>query len=161
DAARLLTQATFGPTKAEIDTLTGGSIDAWITAQLALPFTSHRAAILADQATYGGSGSFTNWNAVHPPNRQSAWFKGSLTAPDQLRQRVAFALSQLFVVSDVSLGDDNQAEPLAAYYDILGNFNSVNGAGLGNFRTLLENITLNPMMGLYLSSLRNSKADPV
>jgi hypothetical protein len=68
---------------------------------------------------------------------------------------VAFALSQIFVVSDVSLGEDSQSEPLAYYYDLL-----VNGA-FGNFRTLLENVTLSPVMGLYLSALRNSKADPV
>ena len=154
DAARFLTQATFGPKQIEIDALAGGSIDAWLTTQQAMPFTSHRAAILADQSTYGGSGSFTNWNAITLSNRQAAWFKTVLTAPDQLRQRVAFALSELFVISDVSLGNDNQTEPLAAYYDILGN------GAFGNFRTLLENVTLSPMMGNYLSSLRNSKADP-
>jgi uncharacterized protein (DUF1800 family) len=155
DAARLLTQATFGPTRAEIGALTGQSIDAWITAQLALPFTSHRAAIVDDRTRYGGSPSTTNFNAIHPPNRQAAWWKISLTAPDQLRQRVAFALSEIFVVSDVSLGDDSRAEPLAHYYDLLGN------GAFGDFRTLLEQITLNPMMAEYLSSLRNSKADPV
>lgn len=155
DAARFLTQATFGPKKAEIDALTGGNIDTWITTQMAKPATSHRTAIQYDRTTFGGSGSFTNWNATHPQNRQSAWMKTVLTADDQLRQRVAFALSQILVVSDVALGEDSQAEPLAAYYDIL-----VNGA-FGNFRTLLENVTLSPMMGLYLSSLRNSKADPV
>ena len=155
EAARFLTQATFGPTKAEIDALTGGSIDTWLTTQFALPFTSHRTAINTDRNTFGGSGSVTNWNAAHPPNRQAAWFKTALTAPDQLRQRVAFALSQLLVVSDISLGDDNQAEPLAYYYDLLG------AGAFGNFRTLLNDITLNPMMGIYLSSLRNSKADPV
>jgi uncharacterized protein (DUF1800 family) len=155
DAARFLTQATFGPKKSEIDALTGGSIDTWITNQMAKPATSHRAAIQYDRTTYGGSGSFSNWNAVHPPNRQSSWFKVAITADDQLRQRVAFALSQIFVVSDVSLGEDSQSEPLAYYYDLL-----VNGA-FGNFRTLLENVTLSPVMGLYLSALRNSKADPV
>ncbi len=155
DAARLLTQATFGPKQSEIDALTGGNIDTWITAQLAMPFTSHRTAILADHDTYGGSNSFTNWNALTLSNRQSAWWKNILTAPDQLRQRVAFALSEILVVSDISLGNDNQAEPLANYYDILGN------GAFGNFRTLLENVTLNPMMGNYLSSLRNAKADPV
>lgn len=152
DAARFLTQATFGPTKAEIDALTGGSIDAWITAQMAVPASLHRAATVADRTDFGGSSSFTNWNAIHMPNRQSAWFKIALTGPDQLRQRVAFALSQILVVSDISLGDDNRSEPLANYYDML-----VNGA-FGNFRTLLENVTLSPMMGEYLSSLRNSKA---
>lgn len=155
DAARFLTQATFGPKKSEIDALTGGNLDSWITAQMALPYTSHQAAVLADRTTFGGSGSFTNWNAIHPPNRQSAWFKNALTAPDQLRQRVAYALSQILVISDVSLGGDNQTEPVAHYYDLLGN------GAFGNFRTLLENITLHPMMGNYLSSLRNSKADPV
>ena len=155
DAARFLTQATFGPTKAELDSLASGSIDTWLTAQLALPFTSHRAGTIADRTAFGGSNSYTNWNAIHMPNRQAAWFKIALTAPDQLRQRVAFALSQLLVTSDIALGDDSRAEPLANYYDILGN------GAFGNFRTLLENVTLSPMMGEYLSSLRNSKADPV
>ena len=155
DAARFLTQTTFGPTKTEIDSLTGGSIDKWITDQMALPLTSHRTAIVDDRTTFGGSGSFTNWNAIHLPNRQSAWFKVSLTAPDQLRQRVAYALSQILVVSDVALGDDSDSEPLAYYYDQLGN------GAFGNFRALLETVTLSPMMGRYLSSLRNSKADPV
>jgi uncharacterized protein (DUF1800 family) len=154
DAARFLTQATFGPKKSEIDALTGGSLASWLDAQMAMPFTSHRTAVVEDRTNFGGSGSFTNWNAIHPPNRQAAWWKHVLTAPDQLRQRVAFALSELFVVSDVSLGDDSLTEPLAAYYDILGN------GAFGNFRTLLENVTLSPMMGLYLSSLRNAKADP-
>ncbi|MBL9202011.1 MAG: DUF1800 family protein [Opitutaceae bacterium] len=152
EAARFLTQTTFGPTKAEIDALTGGSVDAWITAQLALPFTSHRAATVADRATFGGSNSFTNWNAIHPPNRQSAWFKTVLTAPDQLRQRMAYALSQILVISDITLADDNRTEPVAHYYDQLGN------GAFGNFRTLLETVTLSPMMGEYLSSVRNSKA---
>jgi uncharacterized protein (DUF1800 family) len=155
EAARFLTQATFGPTKGEIEALTGGSIDAWITAQMALPFTSHRQAVVDDRTTFGGSQSFTNWNAIHAPNRQSAWFKTVLTARDQLRQRVAFALSELFVVSDVALGDDSDAEPLAHYYDHLGN------GAFGSFRALLETVSLSPMMGRYLSSLRNAKADPV
>jgi uncharacterized protein (DUF1800 family) len=155
DAARFLTQATFGPKKSEIDALTGQSIDAWLTTQLAMSFTSHRTATVSDRTTFGGSQSFTNWNAIHPPNRQAGWWKNVLTAPDQLRQRMAFALSQILVVSDVSLGDDSRAEPLAAYYDILGN------GAFGNFRTLLENVTLSPIMGEYLSSVRNSKPDPV
>ncbi len=155
DAARFLAQATFGPKKSEIDSLAGGNLDTWITAQIALPYTSHQIAVRDDRTTYGGSGSFTNWNAIHPPNRQSAWFKNALTAPDQLRQRVAYALSQILVISDVSLGGDNQTEPVAHYYDVLGQ------GAFGNFRTLLENVTLHPMMGNYLSSLRNGKANPV
>ena len=144
-AARLLAQATFGPLQSEVDALATSSFDAWINAQLALPFTSHRVAALADLAAFGGNTDGT----MNAANRQAAWFKTVLTAPDQLRQRVAFALSELFVVSDASLA---QPEGLAHYYDLLGN------GAFGNFRTLLENVTLSPMMGSYLSSLRSGKA---
>ena len=144
-AARFLAQATFGPTQAEVDALATSSYSAWLTTQMALPFTSHRTAALADLAAYGGNSDGT----MNASNRQAAWFKTVLTAPDQLRQRVAFALSELFVVSDVSIA---QPEGLANYYDLLGN------DAFGNFRTLLEDVTLSPIMGNYLSSLRNAKA---
>ena len=144
-AARFLAQATFGPTQAEIDALANSSYDAWISSQLAMPFTSHRAAALADLAAFGGNSD----GSMAASNRQAAWFKTVLTAPDQLRQRVAFALSELLVVSDVSI---NAPEGLANYYDLLGN------GAFGNFRTLLQNVTLSPIMGNYLSSLRNAKA---
>src|SRR5262249_35710261 len=87
-------------------------------------------------------------------NRQAAWWKIALTAPDQLRQRVALALSEIFVVSDVAF-DNSATDGLANYYDMLGN------GAFGNFRTLLDNVTRSPIMGIYLSSLRNSKADPL
>ncbi len=150
DAARFLTQATFGPKQSEIDALTGGSLSSWIDQQEAMPFTSHRTALLADFQAYGGSPAN---GAIYPPNRLAAWWKNSLTAPDQLRQRVAFALSEILVVSDDSLGQPF-TEGLSNYYDILGN------DAFGNFRTLLNDVTLSPIMGNYLSSLRNAKADP-
>jgi uncharacterized protein (DUF1800 family) len=152
DAARFLTQATFGPTKAEIDSLTGkrpAELSAWITAQTALPASLHRAAMTEDFAAFTASGEspVLDWR-----NRQSAWWKLALSSPDQLRQRVAFALSQILVVSEQNSTLYNNSIGLANYYDIL-----VNGA-FGNFRQLLENVTLSPMMGVYLSSLRNAKA---
>jgi uncharacterized protein (DUF1800 family) len=152
DAARFLTQATFGPTRAEIDALTGkrlADLHAWITAQLALAPSLHLAGTDAD---------FTAFTAVadnptySQQNRQAAWWKIALTGPDQLRQRVAFALSEILVVSDVNGTLFNNARAMANYYDIL-----VRGA-TGNFRTLLEEVTLSPVMGVYLSSLRNAKA---
>lgn len=149
DAARLLIQATFGPVRSEIATVQSQGINGWLTAQLALPFTSHRTATVSDFRLFGGQSN----GQMSPNNRQAAWWKLSLTAPDQLRQRVAFALSEIFVVSDVSV--EGYVEGLANYYDILGN------GAFGNFRTLLENVTRSPMMGIYLSSLRSSKADPV
>ncbi|MBL9202558.1 MAG: DUF1800 family protein [Opitutaceae bacterium] len=158
DAARFLTQATFGPKKSEIDSLTGGSLNAWIDAQLTIPATSHRAAELAEWNAQKADAVALGRDPADVLNalafRRRAWHQVTLTAPDLLRQRVAFALSQILVVSDDPFGV-GQTEGLANYYDIL-----VNGA-FGNFRTLLEQVTLSPIMGAYLSSLRNGKADPV
>ncbi|MSU48109.1 MAG: DUF1800 family protein [Opitutus sp.] len=155
DAARLLTQATFGPKQSEITALTGGSITSWIDTQLALPNTSHRTATVNERETALANSEFDPTNNPYLLLfRQRAWFQIALTAPDQLRQRVAFALSQILVVSDSGFGN-NMTEPLAAYYDILAN------NAFGNYRALLGQVTLSPTMGLYLSSLRNSKADPV
>src|SRR5207248_1692672 len=99
DAARFLTQATFGPTKADIDALTSkkqADLNAWIAAQVEVPASLHLDATRADFNTYTALGD----NPVYSyQNRQAAWWKLSLTAPDQLRQRVAFALSEILVVS--------------------------------------------------------------
>ncbi len=154
DAARLLTQGTFGPKKSEIDALTGTSVDAWITAQMAIPATDFRAAEL-DEFAYQRSvkpelGPKDNFQAF----KQRAWFRTIPFANDQLRQRVAFALSQVMVIGDDGLAVA-QTEGAAYYWDILAR------NAFGNFRTLLEDVTLSPIMGAYLSSLFNAKADPV
>ncbi|HVS51621.1 MAG TPA: DUF1800 family protein [Opitutaceae bacterium] len=152
DAARFLTQATFGPAKTDIDALTGkklSDLDAWIAAQMALPASLHLDATRADFNTYTALGDNPQFSYQ---NRQAAWWKLALTAPDQLRQRVAFALSEILVVSDQNSTLFNNPQGMANYYDLL-----VNGA-FGNFRTLLNNVTLSPVMGVYLSSLRNAKA---
>jgi len=79
-----------------------------------------------------------------------AWWKAALTAPDQVRHRMAYALSQILVVSEDGPLDE-QARAVAQYYDLLYYH------GLGNFRTLLEKVTLNPAMGKYLDMLGNKK----
>ncbi|MDO8541342.1 MAG: DUF1800 family protein [Opitutaceae bacterium] len=156
DAARFLTQATFGPTTAEIISIMARGFTNWINDQMALPASAHLAALREDMAAFP--------NPPAPPalrdykatmqNRQAAWWKIVLTGPDQLRQRVAFALSEIFVVSDAGCELRWEGQGNARYYDLL-----VNGA-FGNFRTLLENVTLSPIMGTYLSHLGNLKADP-
>ncbi|MSU67583.1 MAG: hypothetical protein CK538_10535 [Opitutia bacterium] len=159
DAARLLTQATYGPKKSEIDALTGGSLDAWITTQLATatPLT-HRAAGLAewaatkaDDQALGGDPNDVDYNFSH---RRRGWFPVALAGPDQLRQRVAFALSQILVISDTTLARSLN-EGISLYWDQLA------AGAFGNYRILLEQATLSPVMGTYLSHLRNAKADPV
>jgi len=151
DAPRFLIQATFGPTTADIGTLQSQGYESWIANQMALPGTSHRAATDADFAAFPVSKQTT----ASQQNRQAAWWMISLTAPDQLRQRVAFALSEIFVTSDVASSLANQADGLANYYDLLAN------DAFGNFRALLNDVTLSPAMGNYLNMLHNAKANPV
>jgi len=152
DAARFLTQGTFGPTKAEIDALAGkklADLNDWISAQIALPASLHLTATDEDWRTYTAIADNPQYSQQ---NRQAAWWKLALSAPDQLRQRVAFALSEILVVSDQSGVLANNARAMANYYDIM-----TRGA-LGNFRTVLQEVTLSPIMGVYLTSLRNAKA---
>jgi uncharacterized protein (DUF1800 family) len=148
DAARFLTQATFGPTTADINTLVQQGYSTWINNQMALAPTSHRAAVLSDFAAYTQSATNTLPVAA---NRQAAWWKTVVTGQDQLRQRVAFALSEIMVISDQNSTVNTWQEGMGNYYDILAK------DAFGNFRQLLDDVTLNPMMGTYLSMLRSAK----
>jgi uncharacterized protein (DUF1800 family) len=152
DAARFLTQATFGPTRAEIaDLVARKNPGAWIDEQMATPISTHRDAARADFEAFPPGGIKPKVNSA---NRQTAWWKIALTGRDQLRQRVAFALSEILVVSDVNDTLAGNTEGLANYYDLLAR------DAFGNFRDLLEDVTLSPVMGNYLSHLRNARADP-
>ncbi|MBI4625577.1 MAG: DUF1800 family protein [Verrucomicrobia bacterium] len=159
DSARFLTQATFGSTNDGIYALIQKGYGAWLNEQMALPPSLHRAATMADfaaNATAGGQGTRNPITLAYDrpggAHRQAAWWKLAVTGPDQLRQRVAFALSQILVTSDTNGTINGWQEGAANYYDIF-----VRGA-FGNFRDVLEQVTLSPMMGIYLSSLRNAKA---
>src|SRR5207253_27247 len=74
DAARLLLQGTFGPRQAEIDALTGGSVNAWIDAQMAAPVSGHRAQTLAEMNFNPITNNNNNPNDPYPLHRQAAWF---------------------------------------------------------------------------------------
>jgi uncharacterized protein (DUF1800 family) len=151
EAARFLTQATFGPTEAEIARVTALGYRAWIDEQFALPAFDHKAAWeasdralkAADPADAAGSNE-----VLH------AFYAAALGSRDQLRQRVAFALSQILVVSLQDGNVGNMPRGAAHYLDVLAR-----GAG-GNYRQLLEDVSLHPIMGQYLTHLRNRKADP-
>jgi len=136
-AARLLTQATFGPTFTSLNSTSAQTYDAWFAAQASAPV-----GLLLPNVP----NKDVNWVPF--------WWRNVVNGQDQLRQRMAFALSEVLVVSDQSAGTINQSRAAAAYYDILVN-NS-----LGNYRTLLEKVTLSPAMGLYLNMFRNDKSNP-
>lgn len=150
EAARFLLQATFGPKEEEILALTGTTYSAWIDAQIAAPPTYILPAVQARRAELQARDGRDGWQRP----LQEAWWQNAVTAPDQLRQRMAFALSQIFVISQVGPLEDKH-EGVAKYYDLLIDH------AFGNFRDLLEAVTLSPMMGTYLSMMRNRKPDPV
>ncbi|MBL9190291.1 MAG: DUF1800 family protein [Opitutaceae bacterium] len=154
DAARFLTQATFGPTPATISALMARGIPGWIDDQMALPATSLYAALRADLAAFPNTErpppGESNRVYVTVHNLSAAWWKNAITSADQLRQRVAFALSEILVV-----GGLEETPAKAKYYDILIN------QAFGNYRQILENVTLNPLMGLWLTHVTNQKADPI
>lgn len=148
EAARFLTQCTFGPTNRLIAKVQKKGFASFLSQQFATPAT----AILprVDQAIAALPAGATTSNQLF----QEAWWDIIVTAPDQLRQRVAFALSEIMVVSANGNGMYNHPEAMAAYWDLL-----TRGA-FGNFRTLLEHVTLSPAMGDFLDMVHNDKSDP-
>ena len=149
-AARFLTQATFGPTDQERTRVMKAGYANWIDRQWKVAPTSHRAWWETRDAAIRAADS--NASAGQDQVFESFW-KQALTGQDQLRQRVVFALSQIFVISAVDGTIGNQPRAMAAWLDMLGD------KGLTTYRELLEAVSLHPMMGLYLSHLRNQKAD--
>ena len=143
DAARFLNQATFGASAQSIAEFRAfPSKSAWIDHQISLPASL---TLPYTQANSNGSNRIA---------RHNIWMDNVLNEPDQLRQRAAFALSQIFVVADHDFTLANAQYGLSDYYDMLAT------NAFGNFRTLLENVTLHPVMGVYLSMVRNEKANP-
>ena len=147
-AVRFLTQATFGPNISDIAALKAMSgYEAWIDDQFTKPATHQLPEVLAREMSDANGGAQFDETLTF-----NSWWRNSITGEDQLRQRVAYALSQIHVVS--AQGPlDNRAEALSYFYDKL----AVNA--FGNFRTILEDTTLTPAMGRYLDMLRNDKPD--
>lgn len=153
EAARLLDQATYGGRLADIQHLQAIGIEAWLQEQFAARISRQRPYL-----------DFVAQNSgVYQSQRLEAWFihAAQLADPsdpshphdDQLRQRVAFALSEVMVVSDRNAALLFQPWALASYYDLLAEH------AFGNYRDLLEAVTLHPAMGRYLSMLGNRKSD--
>jgi uncharacterized protein (DUF1800 family) len=146
-AARFLIQATFGPTSADVASVQSLGYENWINQQLNLPVGHHLPLVLSNVSA--------DPTSPYPSAlTYNAWWQQSITAPDQLRQRVAFALSEILVISQNGVLQDN-APALSAYYDLL-----LDNA-FGNFRDLLKTVTLSPAMGLYLDMRGNDRGNIV
>ncbi|MDF3013353.1 MAG: putative lipoprotein [Cellvibrio sp.] len=157
EAVRFLAQTTFGPTAKDIDHVISIGKTAWLDEQFNKPQTKHL--VLLDKR-------FEQIGLVVEPvkdnneegylrdlQRSDIWWEVALWGDDQLRQRVAYSLSQILVISNVSDVLYNDTRGIANYQDILATH------AFGNYRDLLKAITLNPMMGEYLSMVRNEKTD--
>lgn len=149
-AARFLTQATFGPTTADIADVRQMGYSAWIDRQMnQVAMTAarpHMEAVSAAMVAAGGTDS------IGQNQRMSRWFHTAVTAPDQLRQRTAYNLSQIFVISDTNGTLSGEPVQMTEYYDLLAR------NAFGMYRTLLDEVTYNPSMGKFLSHFRNRKA---
>lgn len=141
-AARLLDQATFGPNLASIHHVQSIGLDAWITEQFNKADTQ-LANIPSNPLPAICASANTPINC-----EESEWWQTVLTGPDQLRQRVAFALSELFVISS----DSVDAETITYYHNMLAQ------DAFTNFETIMNDVTLSPGMGAYLNMLNSAKA---
>ncbi|HVU35484.1 MAG TPA: DUF1800 family protein [Opitutaceae bacterium] len=140
DAARFLNQATLGATAAEITRVQELGFEAWIDDQF------DREASLSHREAYARRAAGEHFELHH------AWWRQILTGQDLLRQRIAYALTQIFVVSEVAI--EFAPWEMLEYYDDLARL------AFGNWRDLLRWISVDPLMGFYLSHLRNRKPDP-
>jgi uncharacterized protein (DUF1800 family) len=139
-AVRFLEQSTFGPNDAQLAAVETGGMESFLTAQ------------------FQAATSDVNY-PIPPPGMNTldllypVFFQNALNAQagsDQLRQRVMFALNQIWVVSNNKVG---QPEFYVPYLRVL------TGDAFGNYRTLMEDVTLNPAMGIYLDMVNNAKPD--
>lgn len=159
-ASRFLMQASFGPVPQDIDAVRQSGYAAWIDSQLLLPASYLQPYIKAIKADAAGPRADKSYNFndldkfVYGNNVTTPFARNAVGAPDQLRQRVAFALSQIMVVSRRDAQLEEKPEGMANYYDTL-----VRNA-TGNYGTLLREVALHPAMGWYLSHVGNQKADP-
>ncbi|MBI5256663.1 MAG: DUF1800 domain-containing protein [Burkholderiales bacterium] len=146
DAARWLSQASFGPrSPEEVAALQAKGFAAWLDEQMALPATGHVAYLDAERARTGKRKAPEEWSY------EAVWQQW-LFGPDALRARVSWALLQIFVISNIA--PDIRPYAMSSYLDLL------NRNAFGNYRQLLQEVTLHPAMGYYLNMLASEKENP-
>lgn len=169
EAARFLIQAAFGPDQdaaadpddipENVEEVAALGFNAWIDDQftrpvgLLQPMTEWVVANGNAQALYTDPKQVAWWGRVMGAPKLTPASAGTQT-PDPLRQRVAFALSEILVISDRPEALAVEPAGMANYYDVLEQH------AFGNYRDLLEAVALHPCMGIYLSHCGNRKADP-
>jgi uncharacterized protein (DUF1800 family) len=160
DAARMLDQSSFGSTAQDIAHLQNVGFDAYLNEQFAaspagysgFAYVTHSAPTSCqNDGTATSPASLCARDNYSLFQVQRRFFQNALSGSDQLRQRVAFALSQIVVVSGTEI---YEAYGMAAYQNMLLR------DAFGNFRDLLNDVTLSPVMGNFLDMVNNDKANP-
>ena len=156
-ASRFLAQSSLGANYEEIEYVSTLGIENWIDEQMNMenvPYLEKYKTLYQEIIDYIGT--------VHPDPEVDrsreflsfAFYTAALTDDDVLRNKTAFALLQIFVIANTNNRLNRRGYGQSDYYDIL-----YDGA-FGNFRDMLNDVTLHLMMGYYLSHLNNRKGDP-
>ena len=140
-AARILDQTSFGPTAATIQHVQTVGLTAYLNEQFAQPTTLLAAIPTSPLPTVCLAANNSRVCA------ESEWWQTAITGNDQLRQRVAFALSEMFVVSTQSIS----GSAIPQFHNALAN------DAFGNFYTIMNDVSLSPAMGGYLNMLNSNK----
>lgn len=148
EAARFLTQATFGPKPASIDRVKALGIPAWIDEQFTKSAASHMSYVDAAKARRIDAMGKSYY--AEEDSYEATWQQW-LFGPDELRARMSFALLELMVISNIA--PDLTADAMSSYMDTLNLY------AFGNYRDLLGAVTLHPTMGYYLNMLGSEKED--
>ena len=170
EAARFILQATFGPNQdspgdvdqipENVEEVMAAGFPAWIDTQIARPVGRLLPMVQWQDAQPGSA-------QIYNDRKQNAWWGRAMELPklrpdaaetqlsDPLRQRVGYALSQIFIISDRMERLSGERQGMTHFYDMLLE------QSFGNFRDLLKGVSLHPCMGHYLSHLGNKKSDPV
>lgn len=156
DASRFAAQATFGLDYDAVYALAEAGKESWLNAQFNTPVTRHTPLVyeLVARREAGEFEDFEEDIEYLILSRRIAWWHHTVTANDVLRQRVAFALSEILVVSDNVDTLLIYPDALSTYYDLL-----LDNA-FGNYRDILRGVSLHPAMGFYLSHINNAKSNP-
>ena len=149
DAARFLLQAQFNASDADIASVQSTGYAAYLNAQISAP-GSQTGFDWLNARGYGVVDGTTRYYDNSYPGDYMMWTQ-LMTSPDAARKRMALALSEFFVVSLNGIDFSWRSHGIAAYWDVLV------ANAFGNFRTVLEAITLNTAMGYYLNTRGNSK----
>ncbi len=147
ESARFLAQATLGASRADIEALTSKGLETWLNEQFAMPVSQSLVEWLYAKGFDAETYRFSQ-NGL-----DKALWRTLISSPDTLRQRVALALSEICVASAAGVNSSFPQFAMAFYYDILQTH------AFGNYRQLLEAISLSPAMGYYLTYRGNAKAN--